>query len=151
MEIKPIFTTLFIITISISFMYPSLGLEDVDGEPLVNPGREMDAVEVISPASQEYNFYMLENLQPEYTTNLEKCMDKMGDGFKKCNEDVIKEILSKKPVSRECCVKIPNTRDIIRLQIFDNKKSTSKKTHVTLSKDFTIDPNKTHKHTNWTD
>ncbi|CAH8327014.1 unnamed protein product [Eruca vesicaria subsp. sativa] len=108
MEIKTIFMSFFIITALVSFAYPSLGLKDVDEEPLVNPGREMDAVEAISPASQEYNLYMLENLHPEYTTNLEKCMDKMGDGFKKCNEDVIKEILTKKPVSRACCVKVVN-------------------------------------------
>ncbi|KAF8052761.1 hypothetical protein N665_1512s0010 [Sinapis alba] len=101
MDLKTIFMTFFIITTLVSFAYPSLGQEDVDDEPLVKSGPEMDAVEAISPASQDYNMYMLENLQPKFTTHLENCMDKM-----RCNEDVFEEILTKKPVSRECCMKV---------------------------------------------
>ncbi|KAF8105498.1 hypothetical protein N665_0157s0078 [Sinapis alba] len=106
MELKTIFMAFFIITTMVSFAYPSLGQEDVDEEPLVKSGPEMDVVEAISPASQEYNMYMLENLPPKFTTYLENCMDKMGPIFRRCNEDVIEEILTKKPVSRECCMKV---------------------------------------------
>ncbi|KAF8116639.1 hypothetical protein N665_0015s0016 [Sinapis alba] len=106
MELKTIFMAFFIITTMVSFSYPSLGHEDAVEEPLVKSGPEMAAVEAISPASQEYNMYMLENLTPKFTTYLENCMDKMGPIFRRCNEDVIEEILTKKPVSRECCMKV---------------------------------------------
>ncbi|KAF8105500.1 hypothetical protein N665_0157s0080 [Sinapis alba] len=106
MELKTIFMAFFIITTLVSFAYPSFVQEDVDDEQLVNPGPEMDAVVAISPASQEFNMYMLENLPPKFTTYLETCMDKMGSIFKRCNEDIIEEILTKKPVSRDCCMKV---------------------------------------------
>ncbi|KAF8105504.1 hypothetical protein N665_0157s0084 [Sinapis alba] len=106
MELKTMFMSFFIITMLVSFVYSSLGQEDVDDEPLVNPGPDMDTVVAISPASQEFNMYMLENLPPKFTTYLENCMDKMGPIFRRCNEDVIEEILTKKPVSRECCMKV---------------------------------------------
>ncbi|XP_056841717.1 protein DOWN-REGULATED IN DIF1 11-like [Raphanus sativus] len=106
MELKTIFMAFVIITTLVSFSYPSFGQEYVDEEPLVNPGPEMDAVKSISPASQDYNLYMLENLTPKVTTFLENCMDKMGPSFKKCNEDVTEEILTKNPISRECCMKV---------------------------------------------
>ncbi|CAN6876945.1 unnamed protein product, partial [Brassica oleracea] len=44
----------------------------------------------------DYNMYMLETLPPKFTTYLENGMDKMGDGYKRCNEDVIEEILTEK-------------------------------------------------------
>ncbi|ESQ32261.1 hypothetical protein EUTSA_v10005636mg [Eutrema salsugineum] len=109
MEIKTLLIAFSIITTLVSFAYPSLAAREggVDDEPLVHSDREMDAVEAISPASQDYNYNMLENLPFKYLTYLSNCIDKMGDGFKKCNNDVIKEILMKKPVvSRRCCLKI---------------------------------------------
>ncbi|KAL0857703.1 hypothetical protein Bca101_062857 [Brassica carinata] len=107
METKTIFMAFFIITTLVSYVYPNLGQENVDDEPLVNPGREFDTIDTISPASQDYNNYMLENLPPKYITYLETCGKNMGpSGTVQCNVDVIKEILTNKPVSRECCLKV---------------------------------------------
>ncbi|KAH0904811.1 hypothetical protein HID58_044314, partial [Brassica napus] len=90
----------------VSCVYPCLGQEDVDDKPLVNPG-EFDTLDALSPASQEYNIYMLENLPPKYKTYLGTCADKMGpSGISECNEDVLREILTNKPVSRECCLMV---------------------------------------------
>ncbi|WZZ29455.1 hypothetical protein YC2023_012856 [Brassica napus] len=88
----------FIINTSVSCVYPCLGQEDVDDKPLVNPG-EFDTLDALSPASQEYNIYMLENLPPKYKTYLGTCADKMGpSGISECNEDVLREILTNKPL-----------------------------------------------------
>ncbi|KAF3598856.1 hypothetical protein F2Q69_00038648 [Brassica cretica] len=95
----------FIMTTLVSYAYPSSGQEDVDVEPLVNPGREFDTLDVISPASQDYNIYMLEILPPKYKMYVETCMDKM-EPIGKCGLDVIKEILTNESVSRECCLKV---------------------------------------------
>ncbi|KAF8105497.1 hypothetical protein N665_0157s0077 [Sinapis alba] len=70
MELKT-FMASFIINTLVSFAYPSSGQEDVDDKSLVNPGPKMDAVlEAISPASHDYNVYILENLPPKFTTKL---------------------------------------------------------------------------------
>ncbi|XP_013634386.1 PREDICTED: uncharacterized protein LOC106340060 [Brassica oleracea var. oleracea] len=117
METKTIFMAFFIMTTLVSYAYSSSGQEDVDVEPLVNPGREFDTLDVISPASQDYNIYMLEILPPKYKMYVETCMDKMEPigkcGSKswkrpigKCGLYVIKEILTNEPVSRECCLKV---------------------------------------------
>ncbi|KAF3534807.1 hypothetical protein DY000_02043353 [Brassica cretica] len=107
METKTIFTAFFFITTLVSSAYPNLGQEDTDDEPLVNPGREFDTLDAISPASQDYNNYMLENLPSKYMTYLETCGKNMGpSGTVKCNVDVLKEILTNKPISRECCQKV---------------------------------------------
>ncbi|KAF3599621.1 hypothetical protein F2Q69_00038655 [Brassica cretica] len=107
METKTIFTAFFFITTLVSSAYPNLGQEDTDDEPLVNPGREFDTLDAISPASQDYNNYMLENLPSKYITYLETCGKNMGpSGTVKCNVDVLKEILTNKPISRECCQKV---------------------------------------------
>ncbi|KAL0699181.1 hypothetical protein Bca4012_055303 [Brassica carinata] len=67
----------------------------------------MEALKAISPASQDYNIDMLENLPPKYVEYLNTCADKMGSsGTRQCNEDVLKEILTNEPVSRECCLKV---------------------------------------------
>ncbi|WZZ29459.1 hypothetical protein YC2023_012860 [Brassica napus] len=87
-------------TTLVSYAYPIFGREDVDVEPLVNPGREFDTLDVISPASQDYNIYMLEILPPKYKMYVETCMDKM-EPIGKCGLYVIKEILTNEPVSRE--------------------------------------------------
>ncbi|XP_056846859.1 protein DOWN-REGULATED IN DIF1 11-like [Raphanus sativus] len=107
METKTIFMAFFIITTLVSYVYPSLCQEDIDNEPLVNPGREFDALDAISPASEDYNNYMLENLPPRYKTYIETCMENMVSTDKgKCGGDVLKEILTNEPVSRECCLKV---------------------------------------------
>ncbi|CAN7075245.1 unnamed protein product [Brassica oleracea var. botrytis] len=107
METKTIFTAFFFITTLVSSAYPNLGQEDTDDEPLVNPGREFDTLDAISPASQDYNNYMLENLPSKYITYIETCGKNMGpSGTVKCNVDVLKEILTNKPISRECCQKV---------------------------------------------
>ncbi|CAN6876935.1 unnamed protein product [Brassica oleracea] len=55
----------------------------------------MDAVEAaVFPASQDYNFNMLENLPTKYMMYLRTCMDKMESGCKKCTEDTIENILT---------------------------------------------------------
>ncbi|WZY73869.1 hypothetical protein YC2023_006109 [Brassica napus] len=105
MESKKIFMAFFIMTILVSYAYPSSGQEDVDVEPLVNQGREFDTLDVISPASQDYNIYMLEIIPPKYKMYVETCMDKM-EPIGKCGLYVIKEILTNEPVSRECCLKV---------------------------------------------
>ncbi|CDY50338.1 BnaC01g38330D [Brassica napus] len=106
MDTKTIFMTFFIINTLVSCAYPCLGQENVDDKPLVNPG-EFDTLDALSPASQEYNIYMLENLPPKYKTYLGTCADKMGpSGISECNEDVLREILTNKPVSRECCLMV---------------------------------------------
>ena len=105
MKTKTIFMAFFIMTTLVSYAYPSFGREDVDVEPLVNPGREFDTLDVISPASQDYNIYMLEILPPKYKMYVETCMDKM-EPIGKCGLYVIKEILTNEPVSRECCLKV---------------------------------------------
>lgn len=51
METKTIFMEFFIVTTLVSYAYPSLGQEDVDNEPLVNPSCEFDTLDAISPAS----------------------------------------------------------------------------------------------------
>lgn len=106
MELKTTFMAFFVITTLVSFAYPNLGQEDIDNKPLVNPGPEMDAVEAISPASQEYNMYILESLPPKSSSFIEYCMDKMGPDYVQCNEVVIEEILTNKPISRECCLEV---------------------------------------------
>ncbi|CAG7890434.1 unnamed protein product [Brassica rapa] len=106
MDTKTIFMVFFVMTTLVSYVYPSSGQEDVDDEPLVHPGREFDSLDTISPASQDYNIYMLENLPPKYKMYLETCMDKMKPIGKCGFEDVIKEILTNEPVSRECCMKV---------------------------------------------
>ncbi|CAN7075238.1 unnamed protein product [Brassica oleracea var. botrytis] len=106
MDTKKIFMVFFIMTTLVSYVYPSSGQEDVDDEPLVHPGREFDSLDAISPASQDYNIYMLENLPPKYKMYLETCMDKMKLIGKCGFNDVIKEILTNEPVSRECCLKV---------------------------------------------
>ncbi|KAF8085249.1 hypothetical protein N665_0674s0014 [Sinapis alba] len=107
MEMKTIFIAFFIIASLGSNVCSSLSHNDVDDEPLVNPGREMEALRAISPASEDYNIYMLENLPPKYIAYLETCAYKMGhSGIGICNDDVLKEILTNKPVSRECCLKV---------------------------------------------
>nr|VDD52829.1 unnamed protein product [Brassica oleracea] len=106
MDTKTIFMAFFIINTLVSCAYPCLGQEDVDDKPLVNPG-DFDTLDALSPASQEYNIYMLENLPPKYKTYLGTCADKMGpSGISECNEDVLREILTNKPVSRECCLMV---------------------------------------------
>uniref|UniRef100_M4FC95 Prolamin-like domain-containing protein n=1 Tax=Brassica campestris TaxID=3711 RepID=M4FC95_BRACM len=112
METKTIFMAFFIMTTLVSSAYPSSGQEDVDVEPLVNPGHEFDtldvispASDVISPASQDYNIYMLEIIPPKYKMYVETCMDKM-EPIGKCGLYVIKEILTNEHVSRECCLKV---------------------------------------------
>ncbi|KAL0719741.1 hypothetical protein Bca4012_069065 [Brassica carinata] len=89
----------------VSSAYPSLGQEDVDDEPLVNPDREFDTLDAISPASQDYNNYMLENVPPKYKQYIETCIGKM-ESVGKCGIDVLKEILTNEPVSRECCLMV---------------------------------------------
>ncbi|KAG2317965.1 hypothetical protein Bca4012_069064 [Brassica carinata] len=106
METKTIFKAFFIITTLVSYAYPSLGQEDVDDEPLVNPGHEFDTLDTISPASEDYNKYILENLPPKFKKNIESCMDKMGRVGIKCADDVLKEILTNEPASRECCLEV---------------------------------------------
>ncbi|KAG2318270.1 hypothetical protein Bca4012_069356 [Brassica carinata] len=107
MKTKTIFIAFFIITTLVSYTYPSLGQEDVDEEPLVNPGREFDTLDATSPTSEEYNIDMAENLPPKYKTYLETCMRKMMSiGIGKCGDNVLKEILTNEPVSRECCLKV---------------------------------------------
>ncbi|WZZ74629.1 hypothetical protein YC2023_085999 [Brassica napus] len=48
----------------------------------------------VFPASQDYNFNMLENLPTKYMMYLRTCMDKMESGCKKCTEDTIENILT---------------------------------------------------------
>ncbi|KAG2318494.1 hypothetical protein Bca52824_011707 [Brassica carinata] len=92
MEMKPLFIVFLIIVTFESYVHPSFGQKDVN-EPLVNPGREMEALKAISPASQDYNIDMLENLPPKYVEYLNTCADKMGSsGTRQCNED--------------CCLKV---------------------------------------------
>ncbi|KAF3599521.1 hypothetical protein F2Q69_00038653 [Brassica cretica] len=71
----------------------------------ITTSREFDTLDVISPASQDYNIYMLEILPPKYKMYVETCMDKM-EPIGKCGLYVIKEILTNEPVSRECCLKV---------------------------------------------
>ncbi|XP_056844899.1 protein DOWN-REGULATED IN DIF1 11-like [Raphanus sativus] len=107
METKTIFKAFFIITTLVSYVYPSLGQEDVDDEPLVNPARKFDTLYATSPASEDYDNYILKNLPPKYKTYIGTCMGKMGYiGVKKCGDDVLKEILTNEPVSRECCMEV---------------------------------------------
>ncbi|XP_018487857.2 protein DOWN-REGULATED IN DIF1 11-like [Raphanus sativus] len=107
MKMKTLFVAFIIIATLVSYAYPSFGQKNVNDEPLVNPGPEMEALREISPASQDYNIYILENLPPKYVAYLTTCGDKMGSsGIGKCNEDVVKEILTNEPVSRECCLKV---------------------------------------------
>ncbi|WZY73882.1 hypothetical protein YC2023_006122 [Brassica napus] len=104
---KTIFMAFFIIATLVSYVYPSLGQKDVDDEPLVNSGHEFDTLDTISPASEDYNIHMLKNMSPKYITYVKTCHDKMGpSGGAKCNDDVLEEILTNKPVSRECCQKV---------------------------------------------
>lgn len=106
MELKKI-SMAFSISTLVSLVYPSLGRENGDNHPLVNLGPEMDAVEAVFPASQDYNFNMLENLPTKYMMYLGTCKDKMESSCKKCTEDAIEKILTrKKTISRECCVKV---------------------------------------------
>ncbi|KAF3602012.1 hypothetical protein F2Q69_00038647 [Brassica cretica] len=106
MDAKTIFMAFFIMTTLVSYAYPSSDQKDVDDEPLVHPGREFDSLDAISPASQDYNIYMLDNIPPKYKIYLETCMDKM-EPIGKCGlDDVIQEILTNEPVSRECCLKV---------------------------------------------
>ncbi|CAG7890450.1 unnamed protein product [Brassica rapa] len=106
-EMKTIFMAFFIIATLVSYVYPSLGQKDVDDEPLVNSGHEFDTLDTISPASEDYNIHMLKNMSPKYITYVKTCHDKMGpSGGAKCNDDVLEEILTNKPVSRECCQKV---------------------------------------------
>ncbi|KAG2246079.1 hypothetical protein Bca52824_085707 [Brassica carinata] len=97
--------TFFIINTLVSCVYPCLGQEDVDDKPLVNPG-EFDTLDALSPASQEYNIYMLENLPPKYKTFLGTCADKMGPSGISNVMKMSLEILTNKPVSRECCLMV---------------------------------------------
>ncbi|KAJ4885777.1 hypothetical protein Rs2_25525 [Raphanus sativus] len=107
MESKTIFKAFFIITTLVSYAYPNLGQEDVEDEPLVNPAREFDRLDAISPASENYNNYILENLPPKYKAYIETCMGKMGYiGIEKCGDNVLKEILTNEHVSRECCLEV---------------------------------------------
>ncbi|CAH8320191.1 unnamed protein product [Eruca vesicaria subsp. sativa] len=106
MEIKTIFIAFFIITTLVSYAYPSLDQEGVDDEPLVNPGREFDVLDTISPASEDYNIYMLENLPPKYKMYFKTCKDKMGPSIETCSVDILKEMLTNEHVSRECCEKV---------------------------------------------
>ncbi|CAH8382901.1 unnamed protein product, partial [Eruca vesicaria subsp. sativa] len=106
MELKKLFMAFFITTTVVTFVYPSFGQKNIDDEPLVNPGRDMDAVKEISPASQDYNLDFLENLPTKYMMYIGTCMKTMESYFRNCNADVIEEILTKKPVSRECCMKV---------------------------------------------
>ncbi|CAN7075260.1 unnamed protein product [Brassica oleracea var. botrytis] len=106
-EMKTIFMAFFFIATLVSYVYPSLGQKVVDDEPLVNSGREFDTLDMISPASEDYNIHMLKNMSPKYITYVKTCHDKMGpSGGAKCNDDVLEEILTNKPVSRECCLKV---------------------------------------------
>ncbi|XP_048606351.1 protein DOWN-REGULATED IN DIF1 11-like [Brassica napus] len=109
MEIKIIFMAFFLIATLVSYAHPSLGQKDVDDEPLVNSGREFDTLDTISPASEDYNSYMLKNLSPKYVTYLKTYLDKVGmgpNGGAKCYDDVLEEILTNKPVSRKCCLTV---------------------------------------------
>ena len=92
MKTKTVFMAFFIMTTLVSYAYPSFGREDVDVEPLVNPGREFGTLDVISPASQDYNIYMLEILPPKYKMYVETCMDKM-EPIGKCGLYVLKRFL----------------------------------------------------------
>ncbi|CAH8338934.1 unnamed protein product [Eruca vesicaria subsp. sativa] len=50
---------------------------------------------------------MLENLPHKYIKYIGTCFGKMKTiGIGKCNDDVIKEILTNEPVSKECCLKV---------------------------------------------
>ncbi|CAN6921277.1 unnamed protein product [Brassica oleracea] len=109
MDTKTIFMVFFTITILISHAYPSLNQKDVDDEPLVNPGREMEALTEISPASQDYNMYILDKLPPKYLLYLNSCGGKMGPSGDECIDDVLKEILTNKPASKECCLEVVKT------------------------------------------
>ncbi|CAG7872279.1 unnamed protein product [Brassica rapa] len=95
MELKKI-SMAFSISTLVSLVYPSLGRENGDNHPLVNLGPEMDAVEAVFPASQDYNFNMLENLPTKYMMYLGTCKDKMESSCKKCTEDAIEKILTRK-------------------------------------------------------
>ncbi|CAH8353781.1 unnamed protein product [Eruca vesicaria subsp. sativa] len=91
METETIFMTIFLITSLVSYVYPSFGQQDVDDEPLVNSGHEFDSLDTISPASEDYNIYMLENFPPKYKTYLQTFMDKIeSNGNRKCYMDVLK-------------------------------------------------------------
>ncbi|XP_013593654.1 protein DOWN-REGULATED IN DIF1 11-like [Brassica napus] len=109
MEMKIIFMAFFFIATLVSYAHPSLGQKDVDDKPLVNSGREFDTLDTISPASEDYNSYMLKNLSPKYVTYLKTCLDRVGmgpNGGAKCYDDVLEEILTNKPVSRKCCLTV---------------------------------------------
>ncbi|CAH8320465.1 unnamed protein product [Eruca vesicaria subsp. sativa] len=107
METKTIFKIFFIITALVSYAYPSLGQENVDNEPLVKPGQEFDTLGAMSPVSKDYNIYVLKNLPPKEKKYLETCMEKMGlTDIWQCHADVIHEILTNEPVSKECCLKV---------------------------------------------
>ncbi|CAH8343197.1 unnamed protein product [Eruca vesicaria subsp. sativa] len=77
MELKKLFMAFFITTTVVTFVYPSFGQKNIDDEPLVNPGRDMDAVKAISPASQDYNLDLLENLPTKYKMYIGTCMNTM--------------------------------------------------------------------------
>ncbi|CAH8355635.1 unnamed protein product [Eruca vesicaria subsp. sativa] len=74
----------FITTTVVTFVYPSFGQKNIDDEPLVNPGRDMDAVKAISPASQDYNWDMLENLPTKYMMYIGTCKNTMESDFRNC-------------------------------------------------------------------
>ncbi|KAF3599300.1 hypothetical protein F2Q69_00038657 [Brassica cretica] len=109
MDTKTIFMAFFTVTALLSHAYPSLNQKDVDDEPLVNPGREMEALREISLASEDYNMYMLDNLPPKYLLYLNSCGGKMGPSGDECIDDVLKEIFTNKPASKECCLKVVKT------------------------------------------
>ncbi|KAG2258375.1 hypothetical protein Bca52824_077669 [Brassica carinata] len=106
METKNFFMAFFVITTLVSSAYPSLGQEDVDDELLINPGHEFDTfMNTESPASRDYDNNILKNISPKYKHYLETYVCKMAP-IAKCVIDVIKEILTNEPGSRECCLEV---------------------------------------------
>ncbi|WZZ29465.1 hypothetical protein YC2023_012866 [Brassica napus] len=69
----------------------------------------MEALTEISPTSQDYNIYMLGKLPPKYLLYLNSCGDKMGPSGDECIDDVLREILTNKHASKECCVEVVKT------------------------------------------
>ncbi|CAH8302311.1 unnamed protein product [Eruca vesicaria subsp. sativa] len=91
----------FIITILVSYAYSCLVKEDYDDEPLVNPSGEFDTLDVISPVYRRLQYLHAREHTQKYVTYLDTCVDKMGpSGIVECNDDVLREILTNKLVSR---------------------------------------------------
>lgn len=100
METKTIFMVFSLLTVFLSFSYPTLAIENEYDKMLL----EMFGGFLANwPSPNNYNFNVIRKIPPRHLGYLIKCSVKMGPRSDKCNVEVRDEILRNKSTSKDCC------------------------------------------------